>query len=194
MNRLVAGVPLVALSLLVGSVMAATFFGVSVADSHNATNPENILDGDQDFAVLRGGDVSRCPKGDITLVANTCRENDSNKTFVGWIVVNMTNTSQPIANVTTLEFLVSELNLGCTVCNASGNQSAGFRVFGTSDFIGSSTNWQFVGNCAVADDEQNKTCSFSPNGTVDLESYLVGRAAYGDEFPDPAIHWGKAIT
>ena len=190
MNKRFSALTIIVSLVLVSSVLAAFEFGDRVVDSFLADNPENILDVDDDFAVLKPNKtVTQCPEGDITVMdGKRCWEQDSNTIFKGWIVVDFNGTT--FDDVQNIEFNASELDLNCNQCN----NSAQFQVFITDDLNGTVTDWDHVGQCVIPDDTQGQICTFNLTNGTSVDAYVVGRSAgkgLGTNKPDPAIHWGR---
>ena len=169
---------------LLGFVMAAVHYGISISASNSVLNPGNVLDADSDYAPLQYATNITCPLGNFAAYSpaplNFCNHTGSGKLIGGWEAIKFNGT---ISNVSNIKVKGSELNLGCTSCNV-GVQVEVFKS--TSTTYNSNISWSYVGPCTFADNANQTTCTLNTTGSIG--HVLIGRWSGGNHRPDPAVH------
>ena len=177
---------------LIMIVSAAEYFGTRILDQSFAIGASNILDGDNDYAVLQYAGFSslRCPGGNFIDTNDSCKFTEGNETYQlqGWVMVDLMTNNTGIYNVSEMQFNASELNIGCSNCS----DSTSFRVFTTTDWQNTSTVWTHQGRCKINDNEHT-ICSFTIANEY-MEAFVAARTNIDNSRPDPAIRWAKIIA
>ena len=188
-NLLIYGVATI---LLATSVLAATLTGLSIFDSSRATNPENVLDTDSDFAELSAvGGPFHCPSGWVkdngkcNILIQTGPNSFVGFSITGWLIADFTADNSALSNVSGFTLVSSDL---CTAKNCVDyNSGLGTWVFTTDDLHAAAVVWKLRGGCLLPNDAQQLTCASQFEGSA-VEGVLVGRTIPPKTWGDVGVH------
>ncbi|MEK6917840.1 MAG: S8 family serine peptidase [Nanoarchaeota archaeon] len=141
-------------------------------DYQEVTNPENFMSVDDSYSLFNSYFVSKCPLGDVDWLGNgkykmcSIQDNSKNRIFSSWAIVDLTNDSSSLTNITTLDLVASDYNVGCTPPYCE-NVSLELALFGTQKLNGSATKWIYLDTCIIPQDSNHVSCQISTLATSD---------------------------